>query len=627
MSEFTSAYAIDALQTTINTNSSKRIPTNIVQNYDGYIQTNNLLPSDISTGSDGGDLTDFVSIGSAKYSTVTTFPYQGANCVFVCATDVWSGLKIDSVVSQNTQYTYSVYLKGIHGDEQLDIALYDNNGWLNDKEITLTNSWARYNITTNTSSGGTNLQVKIISLTRHPITFYYDAAKLETGSTPTVWNSTIQMSTIIIPSNTRLEGHCYNLKNISLVINNRTNVFINNTLFQNTTASHNSEFERPIIKISGICNNITISNCVINKINTGSPGVYINPINISNLSIINNIVNDTDDHGYAIICDGPNEKINNVIFSNDTANYCGFSNRENDWVVGFNLADMNPANEVNTLHITNLSVSECTAKYNWESGFHIEPSIFTRKLIIQNCTSNFNGQKPNPSFGAGYTVDSAATLNNNIADNNYNGFFIYNGIAASSRDNDTSINVNNCSDSHSRNNGIYIYGFDDRLLNSTINFNNDISYNCSGLGFNVYRIYNMTMNNVTIVNPKGNGKEAVLLYWLYNSSININYSNPNAVTPFGVLLGLSTNVSLSGNYDHGNNTALKVTWPNENSEITLNNLSVTAKQHGILLNNVVAGAKVNLNNITITNKYGNYAGYKICRDGISTGEINYYCPK
>jgi len=409
---------------------------------------------------------------------------------------------------------------------------------------------------------------------------------------------------ISLPNNTMIEGNGFNLKNISLYVNNSSNIYINNVLFQNTVHLHNwwEENTFPMINIRGTCNNISVAKCVINSIRTGSVGIYIYPTNISNVSIIDTIVNNTDDHGYMIFSDSPNFKIHNVYFINDSANQNGLYERQNDWPVGFDLGEIQPTDVGNTLQITNMLVDNCSASYNWESGFHIEHGIFTQNVTIQNCRSSYNGQKPVPDYGAGFTLTSAVQAKKNVANSNYIGYYIFNGIIANNATTDRSINLYNNTDANNRLYGFYISGYPTKYLStSSINIYDHYSQNAGSLGAFVYQIRNMTFNNVSIINPKSTNNYSVQFLHLYNSTINMNYANKNTNSSVGVLFQNSANDTLSGNYYHAGDTAIQVQSIDTHSKalpiINIINANVTSQKYGVQVSNITFSPLVNMNNV------------------------------
>ncbi|MCK8517909.1 glycosyl hydrolase family 28-related protein [Methanoculleus sp. 7T] len=96
-----------------------------------------------------------------------------------------------------------------------------------------------------------------------------------------------------------------------------------------------------------------------------------------------------------------NKVITDVRYENCAAINCGRYGAFNQWVTGFDFAELND--------IEGLRVKNCYAEGNLESGFHFEWDPEKRDCILENCISKNNGQKPYPTtpdfkdyFGCGY---------------------------------------------------------------------------------------------------------------------------------------------------------------------------------------------------------------------------------
>lgn len=409
---------------------------------------------------------------------------------------------------------------------------------------------------------------------------------------------------IYLPDNAMIEGNGYNLQNISLCVGNSSNVYIHNVLFKNTIYVHDWWDENlfPIINIRGNGNNITISDCTIDNIRTWSVGIYIYPGNLSNITIKNTTVNNTDDHGYMIFSRDINPTVTNISFINDTANQNGLYVRQNAWPVGFDFGETEQNTKNYTLQITNMLVDNCSASYNWESGFHIEHGIYTQNFTIRNCKSNHNGQKTVPDYGAGYTLCSPVNAKNNSANSNYIGYYLYDGIEACNSTTDRSITLNNNTDANNRLYGLFLKGSSKHLNTASINVCDHYSQNAGSLGSFVYQIHNLTFKNVSIINPKSTKSYSVLFQRLYDSTIDMNYVNMNNRSSVGVLVKTSANDTFSGNYFHNGNTALKIqsidTHSNTLPIINIKDVDVTSQKYGIQISSVT-GSITSINNATI----------------------------
>ncbi|NMA10135.1 MAG: hypothetical protein GX932_03835, partial [Methanomicrobiales archaeon] len=93
---------------------------------------------------------------------------------------------------------------------------------------------------------------------------------------------------------------------------------------------------------------------------------------------------------------------------------CGRHSRFNNWVTGFDFAELND--------IESLRVTRCIAEGNWESGFHLEWAPDKNDVVFTDCISRNNGRKPYPDyydtsgeyyFGAGYYAPKGSYTFNN----------------------------------------------------------------------------------------------------------------------------------------------------------------------------------------------------------------------
>ncbi|WP_221056373.1 C10 family peptidase [Methanoculleus chikugoensis] len=118
-----------------------------------------------------------------------------------------------------------------------------------------------------------------------------------------------------------------------------------------------------------------------------------------------------------------------VQYTDCRATDCGRYSRFNNWVTGFDFAELND--------IESLRVTRCIAEGNWESGFHLEWAPDKNDVVFTDCISRNNGRKPYPDyydtsgeyyFGAGYYAPKGSyTFNNCTAEGNsaYGFFFSY----------------------------------------------------------------------------------------------------------------------------------------------------------------------------------------------------------
>jgi hypothetical protein len=99
-----------------------------------------------------------------------------------------------------------------------------------------------------------------------------------------------------------------------------------------------------------------------------------------------------------------NTWVRNVLFEDCGADHSGHYSHYNPWSVGFDLAELTNVEGIHCLR--------CEASYSWESGFHIEAKPQIGDVVLEWCSSNNNGQKPDnyanddgtfgPQFGVGY---------------------------------------------------------------------------------------------------------------------------------------------------------------------------------------------------------------------------------
>ncbi|BBL67616.1 hypothetical protein MchiMG62_07970 [Methanoculleus chikugoensis] len=124
-----------------------------------------------------------------------------------------------------------------------------------------------------------------------------------------------------------------------------------------------------------------------------------------------------------------NTTIKNVRYVNCSAINCGSNGAFNQWVTGFNFAELND--------IEGLRVADCLAEGNLESGFHFEWDSEKRDCVFTDCVSRNNGRKPYPDdylvgdpdfFGAGFYLPGGevALVNCRAEGNGAFGFFVIN---------------------------------------------------------------------------------------------------------------------------------------------------------------------------------------------------------
>jgi hypothetical protein len=93
----------------------------------------------------------------------------------------------------------------------------------------------------------------------------------------------------------------------------------------------------------------------------------------------------------------------------------------NNYAVGYTFNESISQGGVDAGMVTleNLTVTNCLAEYNWESGFHFEANGIKTNCNLIDCISNYNGQRFWAVYGYGYMGDP------NISDGSYVGQEIY----------------------------------------------------------------------------------------------------------------------------------------------------------------------------------------------------------
>ena len=124
-----------------------------------------------------------------------------------------------------------------------------------------------------------------------------------------------------------------------------------------------------------------------------------------------------------------NTTIKNVRYENCHAINCGGYGTFNQWVTGFDFAELND--------MEGLRVSNSSAEGSLESGFHFEWDSQVRDCVFINCSSLDNGRKPYPEtylvgdpdfFGSGFYIPGggASLINCRSEGNSAFGYFIGN---------------------------------------------------------------------------------------------------------------------------------------------------------------------------------------------------------
>ncbi|BBL67618.1 CARDB domain-containing protein [Methanoculleus chikugoensis] len=201
-----------------------------------------------------------------------------------------------------------------------------------------------------------------------------------------------------------------------------------------------------------------------------------------------------------------NKVIKNVRYENCQAINCGKFGAFNPWVTGFNFAELND--------MDGLRVKDCYAEGTLESGFHFEFDPKVTNAVLENCTSNNNGQKPFPTrayqqndmsthyFGCGYYAPNCdVTFINCVAEgNSMNGFYTTNGGK-----------LYNCVEKDTgagRTDFSYrvpagYYSIPSRSVNPSTVMENCTSINTNGYGLQVDLANNVKIRNFHLIDPIG----------------------------------------------------------------------------------------------------------------------------
>jgi len=224
---------------------------------------------------------------------------------------------------------------------------------------------------------------------------------------------------------------------------------------------------------------------------------------------------DTGTYGFLHNAWGTSNKvIKDVRYENCAAINCGSKGAFNPWITGFDFAELND--------VDGLYVKDCLAEGNLESGFHFEFDPTVKNAVLENCTSNNNGQKPYPTvpykqsdmsthyFGCGYYAPNAdVTFKNCTAEgNSLYGFYATNGGKLyDCVEKDTGAGKTDYT--HRKPAGYY--SIPSRSANPALVLENCMSIDSHGYGLQVDLAKNIQIENFELVNPAGiDGKGASL---------------------------------------------------------------------------------------------------------------------
>jgi PKD repeat protein len=385
-------------------------------------------------------------------------------------------------------------------------------------------------------------------------------------------------NTLYIPSNAVIIGDGYPVfTDIKVNITNNNSIIVKNILNNGSTISDEA------FSVNGTCNNITFTNCSVNYSRTGNSCFNLYPeagVGTTDIVYDNCSVSDSDGTGFMLLGDTSDITLaEDVYYLNCSAFKCGYTERANDYIVGFDLAE--DLSEQSTLIVKDLYVYNCNASFSWESGFHMEPSAIIDNATIKDCNSINNSVKPSPMFGAGYMVHGA-TIENSHSKNNRRGIDV-NVLCLPTPSNGQKNNatlkaattVTNCDDNGS------LYGLTIRgqlAENSVTDTENVTVTNFNSVNPVIYALYandarnlditNFTCSDAGLINhdtyAMTDGGNTVYKYAacvinsVSYSTIDLNCHSTNPTYRWGTYANLVTECDLTGSTSSTNESALAI---------------------------------------------------------------------
>jgi len=215
-----------------------------------------------------------------------------------------------------------------------------------------------------------------------------------------------------------------------------------------------------------------------------------------------------------------------ITYLNCSATNCGSATAYNQWVTGFDFAEMN--------HIENLIVRNCRAEKNWESGFHFEFAPIKTNCLLEDCVSLNNGQKPykesnfsggNPwpshgtdYFGTGFNCfnqfDCSVTFRRCYAEgNSWFGFCVNKGVVLEDcvdyhtgktlLRNETTRTISPTLKNLYKPSGYRVYPSRYGSVTYTLQMEDCSSFECEGFAIHCDSADRILINGLTIVDPVG----------------------------------------------------------------------------------------------------------------------------
>jgi parallel beta-helix repeat protein len=123
---------------------------------------------------------------------------------------------------------------------------------------------------------------------------------------------------------------------------------------------------------------------------------------VKNVWIDNVLVDTTVNHGYDQVLGSSTAYVDGLSMTNSRFTSCG--DGTHDYTCGLNILQQG--------QLYNALIDNVVTSYSWESGFYFETGRTISNVKINNCASIYNGQKPSPSFGAGFLLDNNTSISN-----------------------------------------------------------------------------------------------------------------------------------------------------------------------------------------------------------------------
>ena len=248
---------------------------------------------------------------------------------------------------------------------------------------------------------------------RTQITTAMNAVAASGGGTVYLSEGLFRITSITIPANVVLQGKGSVSTHLQFVSNGRVDL-------PNAYSKLNG------VKLTGpVMVYITASHIALQDVVLYSRGMFWASFSIEAISpttVLEDIelrdcqAIDCDTFGYCVSASEWTHVFKNLRFINCRAIDCGRNARMSEWVAGFDLAEKGS--------VDGMLVDGCYASGNYESGFHFEAQPVVKNVVMRNCVSENNGQKPEPMWGAGFVVGEGTVTENCRSVNNQYGYFV-----------------------------------------------------------------------------------------------------------------------------------------------------------------------------------------------------------